>query len=201
MIEMTKEGEFKGKIFARGTDTLEPVQESETQPQNNESSIPAVDNDTANQNQMNNEENDQGDTLNKNVKLSKSIIDEDLTKLSLVLEAADVSSSFLLTALLSVDNLKVSSESLKAAMSAAKLSKKLAEELKPGPLSKDAIDISMAAISATSSVEGSESNIINGKVILARLQEIKKKQNEQHHEASVASLNAHKLINNTEHNL
>ena len=81
---------------------------------------------------------------------TEEVMNHDLKKLSLVLSAAKLSASFLLTAKEQTINSEVQSESLKAALSAAELSKHLADKLKPGPHTTSALNIALAAIAATS---------------------------------------------------
>ena len=114
---------------------------------------------------------------------SEEVMNNDLKKLSLVLSAADVSASFLLTAKEQSNNSEVSNESLKAALSAAQLSKNLAEELKPGPQATAALNIALAAIAATSKAQ-TESVILSRKLAeLARIEEIRQIQYKQQQQA------------------
>jgi hypothetical protein len=116
----------------------------------------------------------------------EEVINNDLKKLSLVLSAADVSASFLLTAKDQSNNSQVSNESLKAALSAAQLSKNLAEELKPGPQATAALNIALAAIAATSKAQ-TESVILSRKVAeLARIEEIRQIQYKQQQQAALS---------------
>lgn len=114
----------------------------------------------------------------------EEVMNNDFRKLSLILFAAELSASFLLTAKEQGNNCEVSSESLKAALSAAQFSKDLAEELKPGPHATSALNIAQAAIAATSTAQNKsaaqiESAILTRKAAeLARLEEIKQKQNQ-----------------------
>ena len=112
------------------------------------------------------------------------VMNNDFRKLSLILFAAELSASFLLTAKEQGSNSEVSSESLKAALSAAQFSKDLAEELKPGPHATSALNIALAAIAATSTAQNKSASQIESALLtrkaseLARLEEIKQKQNQ-----------------------
>ena len=116
----------------------------------------------------------------------EDVMNNDLKKLSLVLSAADVSASFLLTAKEQSSNSEVSNESLKAAVSAAQLSKNLAEELKPGPHAASAMNIAIAAIAATSKAQ-TESVILSRKVAeLARIEEIRQIHYKKQQQAAIS---------------